>query len=175
MAYAALQEDCPYINGSPQNTFTPALQELAKQKQLFLAGDDLKTGQTRLKGCLLEYFTGAGMKLASVASYNHLGNMDGYNLSNAEMCESKIITKSSLTGELTRTHPKMYPEHKSLPDHKVCIEYMPYVGDSKRAMDEYIGEILMGGHYNMNCYTICEDSLLAVPVMMDLILCTDIV
>ena len=54
------------------------------------------------------------------------------------------------------------------------IEYMPYLGDSKRAIDEYIAEILLGGNYNMNCYTICEDSLLAVPVMLDLILCTEI-
>lgn len=51
---------------------------------------------------------------------------------------------------------------------------MPYLGDSKRAIDEYIAEILLGGNYNMNCYTICEDSLLAVPVMLDLILCIEI-
>lgn len=31
------------------------------------------------------------------------------------------------------------------PDHVVVIKYVPYVGDSKRAMDEYTSEIFMGG------------------------------
>lgn len=31
------------------------------------------------------------------------------------------------------------------PDHVVVIKYVPYVGDSKRAMDEYSSEIFMGG------------------------------
>lgn len=97
LCYAALLENCIYINGSPQNTFVPAIIEFAKTRNVFLIGDDLKTGQTRLKGCLLDFLSSAGMKLRSVASYNHLGNMDGFNLSNAETVESKIITKSSLT------------------------------------------------------------------------------
>ena len=52
---------------------------------------------------------------------------------------------------------------------------MPYVGDSKRAIDEYIAEILLGNDYLLNAYTICEDTLLAVPVMLDFILCTDLI
>ncbi len=31
------------------------------------------------------------------------------------------------------------------PDHCVVIKYVPYVKDSKRAMDEYTSEIFMGG------------------------------
>ncbi|KAL8469935.1 hypothetical protein ACS0TY_032704 [Phlomoides rotata] len=31
------------------------------------------------------------------------------------------------------------------PDHVVVIKYVPYVGDSKRAMDEYTSKIFMGG------------------------------
>ena len=31
------------------------------------------------------------------------------------------------------------------PDHCIVIKYVPYVGDSKRAMDEYTSEIMMGG------------------------------
>ena len=34
---------------------------------------------------------------------------------------------------------------KGAPDHCVVIKYVPYVGDSKRAMDEYTSEIFMGG------------------------------
>lgn len=36
------------------------------------------------------------------------------------------------------------------PDHTVVIKYMPAVGDSKRALDEYHGEIFMGGHQTIS-------------------------
>jgi len=61
------------------------------------------------------------------------------------------------------------------PDHVVVIKYVPYVGDSKRAMDEYTSEIFMGGHHTMAINQICEDSLLATPVMIDLVLMTELV
>ena len=32
------------------------------------------------------------------------------------------------------------------PDHTVVIKYVPSVGDSKRAMDEYENEIFLGMH-----------------------------
>ncbi|OWR45022.1 Inositol-3-phosphate synthase [Danaus plexippus plexippus] len=40
---------CCYINGSPQNTLVPGLVELAERKGVFVAGDDFKSGQTKLK------------------------------------------------------------------------------------------------------------------------------
>ena len=46
---------------------------------------------------------------------------------------------------------------------------MPFVGDSKRALDEYSSEIFMGGTNTISTYNICEDSLLAVPLMIDMI------
>ena len=55
-------------------------------------------------------------------------------------------------------------------DHTVVIKYQPFVGDSKRAMDEYISTIFMNGHNTITSYNICEDSLLAVPIMIDLVL-----
>jgi len=59
----------------------PGVLELAKQKSVPLAGDDLKTGQTKLKSVLVDYLVGAGLKPLSIVSYNHLGNNDGKNLS----------------------------------------------------------------------------------------------
>lgn len=82
------------------------------------------------------------------------------------------------------------------PDHCVVIKYVPYVGDSKRAMDEYTSEIFLGGkvcyhiivlylcaqqhhlhsshdHRNQNTivmHNTCEDSLLASPIILDLVL-----
>jgi myo-inositol-1-phosphate synthase len=52
----------------------------------------------------------------------------------------------------------------------VVIKYVPFVGDSKRALDEYSSEIFMGGTSTISTYNICEDSLLAVPIMIDMII-----
>ncbi len=51
----------------------------------------------------------------------------------------------------------------------VLIRYVPYVGDSKRAMDEYTSEMLMGGRNTIVLHNTCEDSLLAAPLMLDLV------
>ena len=66
---------------------------------------------------------------------------------------------------------------------------MPAVGDSKRAIDEYVSEILMGGRSTISyaistmsliflllilqiahvvIFNVCEDSLLATPLIVDL-------
>ena len=42
------------------------------------------------------------------------------------------------------------------PDHCVVIKYVPYVGDSKRAMDEYTSEIFMHGHNTIVLHNTCE-------------------
>ena len=54
------------------------------------------------------------------------------------------------------------------PDHTVVIKYVPYVGDSKRAMDEYVSEIMLGGRNTIAIHNTCEDSLLASPLILDL-------
>jgi myo-inositol-1-phosphate synthase len=48
-AVASVLEKCPFINGSPQNTFVPGVIELALQNDVYIGGDDFKSGQTKLK------------------------------------------------------------------------------------------------------------------------------
>jgi hypothetical protein len=74
----------------------------------------------------------------SIVSYNHLGNNDGKNLSAERQFKSKEISKSNVVDDMVSSNPILYHpgEH---PDHCVVIKYIPYVGDSKRAMDEYVG------------------------------------
>ena len=43
---------------------------------------------------------------------------------------------------------------------QVVIKYVPYVGDSKRAMDEYSSEIMMGGSNTIALHNTCEVSIL---------------
>lgn len=42
---------------------------------------------------------------------------------------------------------------------QVVIKYVPFVGDSKRAMDEYTSEICMGGYNTIVMHNTCEVSL----------------
>jgi myo-inositol-1-phosphate synthase len=43
--WSAILEGCPYINGSPQNTIVPGIIELARRHNVFVGGDDFKSGQ----------------------------------------------------------------------------------------------------------------------------------
>merc|ERR1712153_277900 len=54
-------------------------------------------------------------------------------------------------------------------DHEVVIKYVPFVQDSKRALDEYSSSIFMNGINTISSYNVCEDSLLATPLMIDMI------
>jgi len=49
-----------------------------------------------------------------------------------------------------------------------------FVGDSKRALDEYTSEIMMGGHNTIVLHNTCEDSLLASPIILDLVILCEI-
>ena len=72
-AVACILEKTPFINGSPQNTFVKGAIELAEQHHSFIGGDDFKSGQTKMKSALVDFMISAGLKLTSIASYNHLG------------------------------------------------------------------------------------------------------
>lgn len=47
-ACASILEGCSYINGSPQNTFVPGVLELAEHYNVFICGDDFKSGQVTI-------------------------------------------------------------------------------------------------------------------------------
>ncbi|KAK1201801.1 INO1A synthase, partial [Pygoscelis papua] len=172
-AVASILEGCAYINGSPQNTFVPGAVELATQRRVFICGDDFKSGQTKLKSVLVDFLVGAGLKTKSIVSYNHLGNNDGKNLSAPQQFRSKEISKSNVVDDTVQANPVLYgPQDK--PDHCVVIKYVPYVGDSKRALDEYTSEIMMGGTNTIVIHNTCEDSLLASPIILDLAILTEL-
>ncbi|PFH47483.1 hypothetical protein AMATHDRAFT_67685 [Amanita thiersii Skay4041] len=184
-AVASILEGEPFVNGAPQNTFVPGVIDLAERLQSFIGGDDLKSGQTKLKSVLAEFLVNAGIKPLSIASYNHLGNNDGRNLSAERQFKSKEISKSSVVDDMVNANrllykapevgPKGVPIGKGEhPDHIVVIKYVPAVGDSKRAIDEYYSEIFCGGRSTINIFNECEDSLLATPLILDLTILTEL-
>ncbi|KAG8383488.1 hypothetical protein BUALT_Bualt04G0018500 [Buddleja alternifolia] len=153
---ACVLENVPFINGSPQNTFIPGLIELAIQRNSLIGGDDFKSGQTKMKSVLVDFLVGAG-------------NNDGMNLSAPQTFRSKEISKSNVVDDMVASNGILY-EPVEHPDHVVVIKYVPYVADSKRAMDEYTSEIFMGGKSTIVLHNTCEDSLLAAPIILDLVL-----
>jgi myo-inositol-1-phosphate synthase len=173
-AIASILEGCAYINGAPQNTFVPGIVELAEKNGVYIGGDDFKSGQTKMKSALIEFFVGAGIKPDCIASYNHLGNNDGRNLSSPKQFRSKEITKSNVVDDMVASNDILFPDGTSKPDHCIVIKYLPYVGDSKRAMDEYLFSIFMGGQQTVVMHNTCEDSLLATPLILDLVIMTEL-
>ncbi|KAK9464573.1 hypothetical protein V1512DRAFT_230525 [Lipomyces arxii] len=168
-AVACILDGVPFINGSPQNTFVPGCIQLAEQHKSFIGGDDFKSGQTKIKSVLAQFLVDAGIRPLSIASYNHLGNNDGFNLSAPQQFRSKEISKKSVVDDMIASNQILYnKENGNTIDHCIVIKYVPAVGDSKVAMDEYYSELMMGGHNTISIHNVCEDSLLASPLIIDL-------
>lgn len=173
-AVACILDKIPYINGSPQNTFVPGVIELAGKYESFIGGDDFKSGQTKVKSVLAQFLVDAGIRPVSIASYNHLGNNDGYNLSAPKQFRSKEISKSSVVDDIIESNEILYnDEYGRKVDHCIVIKYLPAVKDSKVAMDEYYSELMLGGHNKISIHNVCEDSLLATPLIIDLVVMTE--
>ena len=174
-AVACILEQTPFINGAPQNTFVPGTIELAEQHKTFIGGDDFKSGQTKLKSVLAQFLVDAGIRPVSIASYNHLGNNDGFNLSAPQQFRSKEISKASVVDDIIASNQLLYNEEKGKKiDHCIVIKYLKAVGDTKIAMDSYESEILMGGRNTITVNTVCEDSLLATPLIIDLVVVAEL-
>jgi len=167
-AVASTMAGAIFINGSPQNTISPAILELAKNNNTFVAGEDFKTGQTKLKSVLVDYLASSGIKPLSIVSYNHLGNNDGRNLKEEDQFRSKEITKRNVIDDVFEENRILFNNKK--PEHEVIIKYIQAVGDSKRAIDEYFSELFLDGKNTLSIYNVCEDTLLAVPLMLDIIM-----
>lgn len=172
-AVASILEGCTYINGSPQNTFVPGCLELSEIHQVQIAGDDFKSGQTKLKSVLCDFIINSGLKLQSVVSYNHLGNNDSKNLCAPGVFGSKELSKSGVIEDVVRSNKLTYRDDES-PDHCVVIKYVPFVGDSKRGMEEYVNEIFMGGKNTISLHNVCDDSLFTAPIIIDLIVLAEL-
>merc|ERR1712194_477828 len=87
---------------------------------------------------------------------------------------SKEISKSNVVDDMVASNRILFEEDEH-PDHVVVIKYVPYVADSKRAMDEYTSEIFMGGKNTIVMHNTCEDSLLAAPLILDLVLLAEMI
>ena len=172
-AYAALKMCLPYINGAPHiTTDCPALLELAAEKSVPVCGKDFKTGQTLMKTILAPGLAARLLGISGWFSTNILGNRDGEVLDNAESFRSKEISKLGVLDSILR--PDLYPELYGDFYHMVRINYYPPRGDNKESWDNIDIYGWMDYPMQIKVNFLCRDSILAAPVVLDLILFTDL-
>ena len=172
-AYAALSENIPFINGSPNlSSEVPALQQLAENNLVPIAGSDFKTGQTLLKTIIAPGLRKRLLGVSGWYSTNILGNRDGEVLDEPKTFRSKEITKTNVLNTIfsASDYPELY-EHMH---HIVKINYYPPRGDNKESWDNIDIFGWMGYPMQIKINFLARDSILAAPVALDLILFTDL-
>lgn len=172
-AYAALRLRVPYANGAPNlTTDTPALLELAKQNEVPICGKDFKTGQTFMKTLLAPGFKARMLGVSGWFSTNILGNRDGEVLEDPGSFKTKEETKLSVLEQILQ--PNLYPQlYKDL-YHAVRINYYPPRGDSKEGWDNIDIFGWLGYPMQIKIDFLCRDSILAAPLVLDLVLFMDL-
>jgi myo-inositol-1-phosphate synthase len=172
-AWAALSERIPYINGSPNLSIeAPALMQLAETNGIPIAGKDFKTGQTMLKTVIAPMLKARMLGLNGWFSTNILGNRDGEVLDDPNSFKTKEESKLSVLEGILQ--PELYPNLYGSFHHKVRINYYPPRGDNKEGWDNIDIFGWLGYPMQLKIDFLCRDSILAAPVVLDLILFTDL-
>jgi myo-inositol-1-phosphate synthase len=172
-AYAALQAGVPFANGAPNLTVDiPAIQQLAHDKNVPICGKDFKTGQTLLKTILAPGFKARMLGLHGWFSTNILGNRDGEVLDDPESFKTKEESKLGVLEYILQPH--LYPELYGKIHHKVRINYYPPRGDNKEGWDNIDIFGWLGYPMQIKVDFLCRDSILAAPIVLDLVLFLDL-
>ncbi|VTU02314.1 myo-inositol-1-phosphate synthase : Myo-inositol-1-phosphate synthase OS=Pirellula staleyi (strain ATCC 27377 / DSM 6068 / ICPB 4128) GN=Psta_3018 PE=4 SV=1: NAD_binding_5: Inos-1-P_synth [Gemmataceae bacterium] len=159
-AFAALDAGFPYVNLTPSRGATlPALDELARKRGLPHAGQDLKTGETLVKSVLAPLFARRNLRVLSWVGHNILGNRDGQVLNDPENKASKLKSKDALLAEMLGYKPQSI----------VSIEYVESLDDWKTAWDHIHYEGFLGTKMTMQFTWQGCDSLLAAPLVLDVV------
>jgi len=172
-AYAALKLGVPYANGAPNLTVdVPALLELAQKNRVPVCGKDYKTGQTLMKTIIAPGLKARYIGLHGWFSTNILGNRDGEVLDDPESFRTKEESKLSVLEYILQ--PQLYPELYKGFHHKVRINYYPPRGDNKEGWDNIDIFGWLGYPMQIKIDFLCRDSILAAPLVLDLVLFLDL-
>ncbi|HYX67799.1 MAG TPA: inositol-3-phosphate synthase [Terriglobales bacterium] len=172
-AYAALSEGVPFANGAPNLTVDiPAMHELSRKNQAPICGKDFKTGQTLMKTVLAPAFKARMLGLSGWYSTNILGNRDGEVLDDPESFKTKEESKLGVLEHILQ--PAVYPELYGKIFHKVRINYYPPRGDNKEGWDNIDIFGWLGYPMQIKVDFLCRDSILAAPIVLDLVLFLDL-
>src|SRR3989454_1203426 len=172
-AYAALKSGIPFANGAPNLTVDiPAMMDLANQNGLAVCGKDFKTGQTLMKTIIAPGLKSRMLGLDGWYSTNILGNRDGEVLDDPESFKTKEESKLSVLEQILQ--PELYPDLYGDFTHKVRIHYYPPRGDNKEGWDNIDIYGWLGYPMQIKINFLCRDSILAAPIVLDLVLFLDL-
>jgi len=172
-AYASLMESVPFANGAPNLTVDiPVMRELSRQNNAPICGKDFKTGQTLIKTILAPGFKARMIGLNGWFSTNILGNRDGEVLEDPGSFKTKEESKLSVLEHILQ--PELYPELYGNFTHKVRINYYPPRGDNKEGWDNIDIFGWLGYPMQIKVDFLCRDSILAAPIVLDLVLFMDL-
>lgn len=163
-AIAAMRTGCSYINFTPSvGSNLPALDELAQEKGVLHVGRDGKTGETLLKAVLAPMFAERNLNVMSWVGHNIFGNLDGKVLDDPVNKASKVQSKDRLLTDILGYKPQTL----------VSIEYIESMADWKTAWDHIHFEGFLGTQMTMQFTWQGCDSLLAAPLVLDLVRFTE--
>jgi myo-inositol-1-phosphate synthase len=172
-AYASLMEGVPFANGAPNLTVDiPAMHELSRRHHAPICGKDFKTGQTLMKTILAPGFKARLLGLSGWYSTNILGNRDGEVLDDPGSFKTKEESKLGVLEHILQ--PGLYPELYGNIFHKVRINYYPPRGDNKEGWDNIDIFGWLGYPMQIKVDFLCRDSILAAPIVLDLVLFLDL-
>jgi len=172
-AYAAMMEKIPYANGAPNLTVDiPAIQELSRRNMAPISGKDFKTGQTLMKTILAPGFKARMLGLSGWFSTNTIGKDVGEVLEDPGSFKTKEESKLSVLEHILQ--PELYPELYGNICHKVRINYYPPRGDNKEGWDNIDIFGWLGYPMQIKVDFLCRDSILAAPIVLDLVLFMDL-
>ncbi len=172
-AYAALMEGVPFANGAPNLSIdVPALERLAVEREVPVAGKDFKTGQTLMKTILAPGLKARMLGLSGWFSTNILGNRDGEVLDDPASFKTKEESKLGVLEHILQ--PRLYPGLYGDMYHKVRINYYPPRGDNKEGWDNIDIFGWLGYPMQIKVDFLCRDSILAAPIVLDLCLFLDL-
>ncbi|MGF1466984.1 MAG: inositol-3-phosphate synthase [Sandaracinaceae bacterium] len=163
--YIANQLGVPYCNFAPSLTNVPALQEQADKTSNPYAGMDGKTGQTLLKTALAAMFKVRNLKIEGWYSVNFLGNNDGLVLDAPSSNKTKVLSKAAVLDSIVGYRVE---------NHQVHIHYYKPRGDAKEAWDNIDIVGFAGVPMQMKINFLCQDSILAAPLCVDLVRLLDV-
>ncbi|MEP6715912.1 MAG: inositol-3-phosphate synthase [Terriglobia bacterium] len=172
-AYAAIKSGVPYANGAPHLTVdAPCLMDMARDRQVPICGKDFKTGQTFMKTLIAPGLKSRMLGVSGWFSTNILGNRDGEVLDDPGSFKSKEESKLSALEQILQ--PDLYPELYKDIYHKVRINYYPPRGDAKEGWDNIDIFGWLGYPMQIKIDFLCRDSILAAPLVLDLVLFMDL-
>jgi myo-inositol-1-phosphate synthase len=172
-AYASLKEGVPFANGAPNLTVDiPVMRDLSREMEAPICGKDFKTGQTLMKTILAPGFKARLLGLNGWFSTNILGNRDGEVLDDPGSFKTKEESKLSVLEHILQ--PELYPDLYGNFTHKVRINYYPPRGDNKEGWDNIDIFGWLGYPMQIKVDFLCRDSILAAPIVLDLVLFLDL-